>query len=159
MQDVGAPQAVFAGQRIDLDLGHRRAIREIKERPAPVRCHVVMQFRRGVIARGESCTRARCVSFATSAKLHERHPPGTMPPVNATSSGVTPNSLAATPAIRSRIAMAATCAALPFRSLPDDAAVGDVFGTFAVLVAVIFTRSMDSPNSVATTRATFIYRP
>lgn len=29
---------------------------------------------------------------------------------------------------------------MPFRSVPDEAAVGEVFGTFPVLVAVTLTR-------------------
>ena len=39
------------------------------------------------------------------------------------------------------IAPAAIRAAMPLRSEPEDAAVGDVFGTFAVVVAVMRTRS------------------
>ena len=47
--------------------------------------------------------------------------------------------------------MHASLAAMPFRSDPEDAAVGDVFGTFAVLVADTFTLSRLTPNSSATT--------
>ena len=54
---------------------------------------------------------------------------------------------------------AAFCAAMPFRSAPDEAAVGAVFGTLAVVVAVIFTRPMSIWNSSATTCATFMCRP
>jgi hypothetical protein len=36
---------------------------------------------------------------------------------------------------------AGACAAMPLRSEPEEAAVGEVFGTLAVVVAVIFTRS------------------
>ena len=48
---------------------------------------------------------------------------------------------------------------MPFRSEPDDAAVAEVFGTFAVVVAVIFTRSRSIWNSSATTCATFTNSP
>ena len=45
---------------------------------------------------------------------------------------------------------------MPLRSEPAEAAVGDVFGTFAVDVAVMRTRSMPMPNSSATTCATLM---
>ena len=35
MQDVGAQDAVFAGQRVDHHLGHRRAIGEIERTAGP----------------------------------------------------------------------------------------------------------------------------
>jgi hypothetical protein len=54
------------------------------------------------------------------------------------------------------IAPAAFFAAMPLMSEPDDAAVADVFGTFAVVVAVIFTASASTPNSSATTCATLM---
>ncbi|MCY1441674.1 hypothetical protein D9M71_579970 [compost metagenome] len=54
---------------------------------------------------------------------------------------------------------AAFCAALPFRSAPLDAAVGEVFGTLSVLVAVICTRSISTWNTSATTCATLVFRP
>ena len=79
-----------------------------------------------------------------------------MPSANTSASAGTPKASATTPAMRSRIVRAAACAALPLMSLPDDAAVGDVFGTFAVLVAVIFTRPGAMPNSAATTWATLV---
>ena len=37
--------------------------------------------------------------------------------------------------------LAAIFAAMPLRSVPEDAAVGEVFGTLSVVVAVIFTLS------------------
>ena len=43
--------------------------------------------------------------------------------------------------MRSRIAPAAMRAAMPLRSVPDDAAVGEVLGTLAVFVAVMRTKS------------------
>ena len=48
---------------------------------------------------------------------------------------------------------------MPLRSEPEDAAVGDVFGTLAVLVAdtLIWSRSM--ANASATTCATLMNRP
>ena len=45
---------------------------------------------------------------------------------------------------------------MPLRSEPDEAAVGEVFGTLSVVVAVIFTRSTGMPNSSATTCATLM---
>ena len=54
---------------------------------------------------------------------------------------------------------AALRAAMPLRSEPADAAVGAVFGTLSVRVEVIFTRSMPTPNSSATTCATFMKSP
>ena len=53
----------------------------------------------------------------------------------------------------------ACCAAMPFRSDPDDAAVAEVLGTLAVSVAVILTARVSSPNRAATTCATFWNRP
>ena len=50
---------------------------------------------------------------------------------------------------------AAALAAMPFKSAPDEAAVGDVFGTFPVDVAVMRTRSNAMPKTSATTCATF----
>ena len=57
---------------------------------------------------------------------------------------------------RALIAPAASFAAMPLMSEPEDAAVADVFGTFAVVVAVIFTFSASTPNSSATTCATLM---
>ena len=51
---------------------------------------------------------------------------------------------------------AARRAAMPFRSEPDEAAVGAVFGTLSVRVAVTRTRSMPMPSSSATTCATLM---
>ena len=48
---------------------------------------------------------------------------------------------------------------MPFRSEPEEAAVAEVFGTLAVVVAVIFTWSMSIWNSSATTCATLTYSP
>ena len=54
---------------------------------------------------------------------------------------------------------AAARAAMPFRSEPEDAAVGVVLGTLPVEVGVIFTQSRSMPNSSATTWATFTNNP
>ena len=56
--------------------------------------------------------------------------------------------------MRRLIAPAAIRAAMPLRSEPAEAAVGEVFGTLPVEVAVMRTRSMPMPNSSATTWAT-----
>ena len=45
----------------------------------------------------------------------------------------------------------ASLAAIPLRSEPDEAAVGEVFGTFAVEVADTLTLETSTPNSFATT--------
>ncbi len=58
-----------------------------------------------------------------------------------------------------RIVSAAALAAMPFRSDPEDAAVAEVFGTFPVSVAVIFTLPASSPKTCAVTCATFWNRP
>ena len=53
--------------------------------------------------------------------------------------------------------VAAACfAAMPLRSAPEDAAVGEVLGTFAVVVAVMRTLDASMPNSSATTCATLV---
>ncbi len=54
---------------------------------------------------------------------------------------------------------AAASAALPFRSLPVDAAVADVFATFEVSVALTRTRDNGTPSVFATTCATFVFKP
>ena len=54
---------------------------------------------------------------------------------------------------------AAACAALPFKSEPEDAAVAEVFGTLLVSVAVMRMADSGKPNSVATTCATFTCKP
>ena len=54
------------------------------------------------------------------------------------------------------MARAARCAAMPFRSEPDEAAVGAVFGTLSVRVAVARTLAASIPNSSATTCATLM---
>ena len=58
-----------------------------------------------------------------------------------TARGVAVVASAAKAASRSRILRAASCAALPFRSAPVDAAVADVLATFCVSVAVLRTRA------------------
>ena len=55
--------------------------------------------------------------------------------------------------------MAAALAAIPLRSLPDEAAVAEVFGTFPVLAAVHFILSRPTWNSSAMTWATLVYNP
>ena len=61
--------------------------------------------------------------------------------------------------MRSLIVAAARFAAMPFRSDPDDAAVGVVLGTMSVFVAVILTCAKSMPNSSATTCATLVWSP
>ena len=76
-----------------------------------------------------------------------------------TVSGSQPNSLAAKAMRRSLIVWHAAWAAMPFRSLPEEAAVAEVLGTLSVRVAVIFTLSSGTWNSWATTWATLIFSP
>jgi hypothetical protein len=60
---------------------------------------------------------------------------------------------------RRLVLRAAACAALPLMSEPDDAAVGDAFGTLLVSDAVMRMRSMLTASSSATTCATLMNRP
>ena len=57
------------------------------------------------------------------------------------------NSLAAISANRDFSLSIAFFTAIPFRSLPEDAAVADVFGTFEVFVLLIFINSGEISNS------------
>ena len=66
---------------------------------------------------------------------------------------------AAKSASRSRIVSQAALQAMPLRSEPDDAAVADVFGTFAVSAAVIRTADRGTPNTEAATCATLTFSP
>ena len=56
---------------------------------------------------------------------------------------------------RALMSRTARCTAMPFMSVPDEAAVAEVFGTLSVEVAVMWTRSSPMPNSSAATCATF----
>jgi hypothetical protein len=60
---------------------------------------------------------------------------------------------------RALIVWAAFFAAIALRSVPEEAAVAEVLGTFAVVVGVIFTRSRSIWNSSATTWATLTNSP
>ena len=71
-------------------------------------------------------------------------------------SGLTAKWLAAQDTNRALIFCAALSAAMPFRSLPDDAAVGDVLGTLSVRVDVQVIQLMSTWNSAATTCATLV---
>ncbi|MNV83505.1 hypothetical protein D3C71_1773170 [compost metagenome] len=57
---------------------------------------------------------------------------------------------------RSLIWRAASKAAMPFKSEPEEAAVADVFGTLPVVVAVIRTRSRSTWKLSAITCATLM---
>ncbi len=78
---------------------------------------------------------------------------------SAASTRPSPYCFAANTASRSRSWRAASCAALPFRSEPVDAAVADVFATLLVSVAVTRMRPKRIPSSCATTCATFVFSP
>ena len=70
-----------------------------------------------------------------------------------TSPGETPKCSAATPVIRSLIRLAASSAAMPLRSEPDDAAVAEVLGTLSVEAGEILIRSRSIWNASETTWA------
>jgi hypothetical protein len=55
--------------------------------------------------------------------------------------------------------LAAFRAAMPFRSVPDEAAVAEVLGTLSVTVEVTFTRSTPTLNASATIWATLTNSP
>ena len=107
----------------------------------------------------DSDTRLRKQSFAASANAQSRSPAITRPPANRTRNGSTPCAAASAAIIRLRMVSAAFTAAMALRSVPADAAVGAVLGTFWVDVAVIRTRSRPTPNSSATACATLTLRP
>ena len=94
-----------------------------------------------------------------SSKATRRLPIRTTFGSNTTWSRSTEYFSAAKSISRSLICSAAFCAAMPFRSEPDEAAVAEVFGTLAVVVAVIFTRSRSTWKQSATTCATLVLRP
>jgi hypothetical protein len=104
--------------------------------------------------------RPACAACARSPRLIAHAAPArTSPPSNRTSDAGTPYFSDANAIRRSLIVRAAACAALPLRSLPDEAAVADVFGTLLVSVALARTCSSGMPNSSATTCATLVYSP
>ena len=74
---------------------------------------------------------------------------------NSISLASTSKTSAASSISRPLMVSAATRAAMPFRSEPEEAAVGEVLGTLAVVVAVMRTRSRSIPKTSATTCATF----
>ena len=53
----------------------------------------------------------------------------------------------------------ASATAAPFRSLPDEAAVADVFGTLSVRVGMTRTRSGGTPRASAATWRILVKRP
>ena len=95
----------------------------------------------------------------SSAKGIDRAASDTRPSEKTTCSAVPASTSAATTASRSRMRRAAICAALPFMSLPVDAAVAEVLATFSVSVAVERTVSSGTPSSCATTWRTFVLTP
>ena len=83
----------------------------------------------------------------------------TCPFWNSISFSATSNRVAAKAVSRRRIVRAAFCAAMPLRSVPDDAAVAEVLGTLPVCVDEIWTWPMSICSSAATTCATLIRSP
>ena len=76
-----------------------------------------------------------------------------------TLSGVVCQRSAAKATSRSLIWRAASEAAMPLRSVPEEAAVAEVLGTLPVEVAVTRIRSTSTWNSSASTCATLVCRP
>ena len=61
--------------------------------------------------------------------------------------------------MRSRMVMAARHAAMPFKSVPEDAAVAEVLGTLPVLVGVVRICSRLSPKTDAVICLTLVNSP
>ena len=163
VQDVRGEQLPFAGERVDDDLAHRRAVGEVVERPALHRLAVPRQARRRVEAVGPELD-ARHVGVDDELAERDR----LLRADRDRAAGEATRSRA--PCARRRAAgakatrraliwRAASSAALPFRSLPVDAAVADVLATFCVSVAVTRTAPMSTPSSCATTCATLVLSP
>ena len=107
----------------------------------------------------DSGTRAKYAARASSAKGSDAAPDCTTPSRKTTSPASPPSLRAANAARRARSVRAASRAAMPLRSVPDEAAVGDAFGTLLVSEAVTRIASSGSPSSRATTCRTLVNRP
>ena len=75
------------------------------------------------------------------------------------SSGVASLAVQRNSTSRRLIWLAASSAAIPLRSVPDDAAVAEVFGTFSVVVLVTLMRSSPTLKASATICAILVCRP
>ena len=64
----------LAGQRVDRDFRHRRAVREVEERPAGAASAVLVDLRRRVEARRPTAARARGTRSSTSSRTASRSP-------------------------------------------------------------------------------------
>jgi hypothetical protein len=159
VEDIGAQDAVLAGQRVDHDLGTGHAIGEIEERPPASRDAVPLDLGRLVEPRGAEADARHVGLLHSLLEGHRRAARADHAALEHDLARVACNSGATTDAIRALISSQAAFTAMPFRSLPELAAVAEVFGTFAVSVAVIFTRSIPTPNRSAATCATFWNRP
>src|SRR5665213_4405038 len=102
--------------------------------------------------------RSALQALARSAKLMDLLPAATLPLAKVSAETLAFNNLAASFSIRARMMRAALRAAMPLRSAPDEAAVGEVLGTLSVRVAVIATWATSIPKTSATTCATLTYR-
>src|SRR5678816_4765246 len=101
----------------------------------------------------DSDTRAAYALATSSLNESVRLPTWTWPPAKRTRSPPTRYFAEACATRRLRNVLAAACAALPFKSAPDDAAVADVFGTLLVSVVAVRVGVSGGPNSVARTCA------
>ena len=139
LQDVGAQQAVLAGEAVDFDFGHRGAVGEIVERLAAAR----LADRSECPACGRSPGRragTRCVRGF--AHLAERAPDAS--PHDAGHRRSARRRVAVQQRRRDRSQPRANLrarirTAAPFRSVPAEAAVADVFGTLSVRVGITRT--------------------
>ena len=120
VQHVGAQQLPLAGQRVDDDLAHRRAVGEVEERAGPAASRGSSAGRAWRRSRRTRAARAPCRPAATSSRKAAASAPrrrSTSPLAKRTVAGVAAvMRSAAKAASRSRICRAASCAALPFRS-------------------------------------------
>jgi hypothetical protein len=159
VEDVDRGHLVLAGQRVDHHLAQRRAISEIEEGPAAMGGPVVIDVRRRVEAgrgqrdSGEMGAAAEIVegaglaargdAVAGEGDLFGRAAEDRRGEIGQPAANIS----------------AASRAAMPLRSAPDEAAVAEVLGTLSVRVAETFTFSIGRPNTSATTWATLTYSP
>jgi hypothetical protein len=129
VQDIGAQDAVLAGQRVDHDLGTGHAIGEVEERPPASGDAVPFDLGRLVEPRGAEADARHVGLLHRLLEGHRRAAARTMPPSNTTCAASACNSGATTSAMRPRISSQAAFTAMPFRSLPELAAVAEVLGT------------------------------
>ena len=145
-QDVDARDGQLAGEAIDLDFGNRGALRVIEEWIAATGLAVVVDAGRGVETVGAEIDRPIRAKLQSTPNLQRwlgLRRSKTTPSSKATLSSVSarPSSRLAkrreaNAARRSLICLAALTAAAPLRSVPAEAAVGEVFAFLSVCVGI-----------------------